>query len=235
MLLKPFNELSSQEVTILTALFDTTEPGEVVDLDDKKSKLYKEVEKLSKSLSEKTTNMGFYEVSPEKGKGMLVKQIMIMTVLLFVAFMAVAVFSPAPIVFGLLSMFAIVGLQSVMKKRSRLGVEVRNELEGLKLYLGMTEKERLTLLQGANAPLAENAHEPKRNVKLFEKLLPYAIVFGVEKTWAEAFKDLYTTPPDWYQGNWAAFNTAVFVSHLNSSVTAVNSSFTAPSSSGSSG
>jgi Predicted membrane protein (DUF2207) len=34
----------------------------------------------------------------------------------------------------------------------------------------------------------------------FEKLLPYAVAFGVEKVWAERFKDIDMKEPDWYQG-----------------------------------
>ena len=64
-LLKPLNGLTSQEVTILSALFDTTEVGEVVDLDTKKTKLHAKIAELSQSLSAEMTNKGMYEVSPE--------------------------------------------------------------------------------------------------------------------------------------------------------------------------
>ncbi len=33
---------------------------------------------------------------------------------------------------------------------------------------------------------------------MFEKLLPYAVAFGVEKIWAQKFKDLNLPPPAWY-------------------------------------
>jgi len=51
---------------------------------------------------------------------------------------------------------------------------------------------------------------------LFEKLLPYAIVFGVEKIWAERFKDLIKTPPSWYEGSYGGgFNSVIFISNLS--------------------
>lgn len=37
-----------------------------------------------------------------------------------------------------------------------------------------------------------------KNQMMFEKLLPYAVAFGVEEIWAERFKDLKLTHPDWY-------------------------------------
>jgi hypothetical protein len=30
---------------------------------------------------------------------------------------------------------------------------------------------------------------------LFERYLPFAMAFGVEKRWARAFEDIFTTPP----------------------------------------
>jgi uncharacterized membrane protein YgcG len=70
---------------------------------------------------------------------------------------------------------------------------------------------------------------------LFESLLPYAMLFSLEKDWAKQFQDVYTQPPDWYNGNWAAFNAGYLVSSISNfnSVSAVT--FTSPSSSGSSG
>ena len=34
--------------------------------------------------------------------------------------------------------------------------------------------------------------------------LPFAIAMGVEKQWAEQFKDMYIEQPDWYQGNYGS-------------------------------
>jgi len=57
------------------------------------------------------------------------------------------------------------------------------------------------------------------NQLIFERLLPYAIVFGVEKIWAKRFADLDLKPPDWYQGYSAdRFNSYLFVNSLNSSM-----------------
>jgi uncharacterized membrane protein len=53
---------------------------------------------------------------------------------------------------------------------------------------------------------------------LFEKFLPFAIVFGVEKIWGERFKDLSITNPDWYEGNTrTGFSPMMFTSSLSSS------------------
>jgi hypothetical protein len=63
------------------------------------------------------------------------------------------------------------------------------------------------------------------------------MVLGVEKQWAQQFESIYTTPPDWYAGNWSTFNAVYLADSLNQSMSAMNSSFAAPqtSSSGFSG
>jgi uncharacterized membrane protein len=53
---------------------------------------------------------------------------------------------------------------------------------------------------------------------LFEKMLPYAIIFGVEKIWAERFKDIDIAQPSWYQSyNSNAFTTMYLASSLSHS------------------
>jgi uncharacterized membrane protein len=86
-------------------------------------------------------------------------------------------------------------------------------------------------------PLAEqfDPKSPEAKVKLFEKLLPYAMLFGLEKDWAKQFDDIYTNPPGWYQGNWSAFNAGYLVGSLNDFNAASATSFASPSSSSGSG
>jgi uncharacterized membrane protein len=91
------------------------------------------------------------------------------------------------------------------------------------------------MLQSPGAKYATNAKEPKRTVNLFEKLLPYAVIFGVEKDWAKQFDNIYKQPPAWYQGNWSTFNTYMLASHISSATSSFNASFSPPSSSSSSG
>jgi uncharacterized membrane protein len=104
------------------------------------------------------------------------------------------------------------------------------------MYMDVAEKDRIAKLQAPGAAYATNAGEPVRTVELFEKLLPFAIVLGVEEQWARQFADIYKTAPDWYAGNWTTFNSLYLVNGISSGVgMAVNTSFSAPQSSNSSG
>ncbi len=70
-----------------------------------------------------------------------------------------------------------------------------------------------------------------KNQMFFEKLLPFAIAFGVEKIWAGRFKDISLTQPSWYVGhNNSAFNAVYFASVMHSSANSFKTSATPVSS-----
>ena len=70
-----------------------------------------------------------------------------------------------------------------MPKKTLFGSEQSAKARALKNFLKSQDKH-----------LAFQAKEKF----MFEKLLPYAIAFGVEVLWAKRFKDLTLTQPDWY-------------------------------------
>lgn len=69
---------------------------------------------------------------------------------------------------------------------------------------------------------------------MFEKLLPYAVAFGVEKIWAKRFEKFDLKQPDWYSGyGSSAFNSVLLASSLSNSYSSFSTSATPPSSTGS--
>lgn len=73
----------------------------------------------------------------------------------------------------------------IIKKKK--AVLVKEYMDGLKLYIEKAEKERLSF---HNAPL--------KNASQFEKILPFAIVLGLEKTWTDLFEDATMDTYAWY-------------------------------------
>lgn len=66
-----------------------------------------------------------------------------------------------------------------------------------------------------------------KNQMMFEKLLPYAVAFGVEKIWANRFKDITLLQPSWYVGsNSNTFNAVYFSNRLHTSVSTFSYSAT---------
>lgn len=123
------------------------------------------------------------------------------------------------------------------------GAELRDYLAGLKEYITLAETERIRMLQSpegaekVGVKLGNN--DTAQLVKLYERVLPYAVLLGVEKEWTKqlgAYYETAHTQPEWYSGN-AAFNAAVFSSALGgfNSESSTYSSATSSSSGGSSG
>ena len=71
------------------------------------------------------------------------------------------------------------------KNHSMKGLEMSRYMDGLKLYIGMAEADRLKMLQSVEG--ADTSAEGI--VRLYEKLLPYAAVFGLEESWMNEMKE----------------------------------------------
>jgi hypothetical protein len=77
---------------------------------------------------------------------------------------------------------------------------------------------------------------PNKKPEMFEKFLPLAMVFGVEKEWAKQFESAYKGRPAWYSGvEGEAFNSVVLTNILGSFSTATSSSLSSNPSSAISG
>jgi len=83
-------------------------------------------------------------------------------------------------------------------KQTLLGSQTKNHLKGLKLYLGVAEKDRL-----------EFHNAPEKTPELFDKLLPWATMLGVEKKWQTQFQDIQMPPRPWYVGSNVGDNLAL--------------------------
>lgn len=118
------------------------------------------------------------------------------------------------------------------------GLALYRYLEGLKLYISVAETERLKLLQSPEGAekVQVDGTDPKQLVKLYEKVLPYAMLFGQEKQWNKQLGEYYEsahTQPDWYTGTHAAaFSAAAFSSSMSSLTTSIDSTGASSSSSG---
>lgn len=122
----------------------------------------------------------------------------------------------------------------LLKAPTPFGRQLKDKIEGLKLYIKTAEVDRLNLL-----------HPPKQNLAHYEALLPYAIALGLENEWGARFaKQLELAQsqpggyhPDWYLGSQFSSgdfsdNMSDFSGRLNGTI---STAMTTPSSSGSSG
>jgi uncharacterized membrane protein len=105
----------------------------------------------------------------------------------------------------------------VMPRKTLLGAQKARDAHSLKNFLTSQKRQ-----------LEFQAEEQM----MFEKLLPYAIAFGVEKVWAKRFEKINLKQPSWYQGyQTSSFNSIYFASVMSNSFSSFKSSSTPPSSS----
>lgn len=100
-------------------------------------------------------------------------------------------------------------------------------LDGLKMYIKTAEADRLNYLQSVSGAEKIDINDKAKLVKLYEKILPYAILFGLEKSWEKVIGNYYlnqNSQPDWYFGT-GTFNSTTFVNTVSnfSSVAKANS------------
>jgi uncharacterized membrane protein len=226
-----FTQLRNYEKELLGALFEVTIVGAKADISKAKNKFYTTAKVIRDEVEAALQVRGYYRTSPKK----YLKAASVLAAVGFFAFYLL----------GSLHLFAVSVLVSsvvawlfvrAMPSRSALGVAAKEQALGLKMYIETAEKDRIDMLQSPNAPYAANAAAPVKTVELFEKLLPYAMVLGVEKQWAKEFEGIYQQSPGWYSGNWTTFNSLVLVNSLSGGFQSnFATAFTAPRSSGSSG
>lgn len=108
-----------------------------------------------------------------------------------------------------------------MPRKTIVGATQANVAKGLKNFLTSQERQ-LSFMADRQM--------------MFEKLLPFAVAFGVEKIWAKRFADFDLKQPDWYKGYpGSTFNSIYLASALSNSYGSFSISSTPPSSSSSSG
>ena len=105
----------------------------------------------------------------------------------------------------LLGMPYLVTYWLILSKRvmTAKGVEVDAYLKGMKMYIELAEKDRLDFLQSPKgAGLKPSEIEGRTVVKLYEEVLPWAILLGLHKQWNAVLGNLYAqeSAPVWFVG-----------------------------------
>jgi uncharacterized membrane protein YgcG len=134
------------------------------------------------------------------------------------------------IVFGIL--FLIILFWNLMQAPTVFGRKRMDEIEGLRMFMEVAEKDRLNML-----------NPPDKTPQLFEQLLPYAIALNVENAWGKKFDAIIAKAiesneyrPTWYVGSHTSmFRMNHLTSGLGSSLSSAVSSTSTPPSSSSSG
>jgi len=219
--------LKRHEIELLDAMFSTG-ARDVVELSDLQNKFYKHLPGLRDGIFQALMSKHYYLQRPDKVKvGYLVGGVILGFLMAMGGSALSAGLGMAPLPFilaGVLSGLIVVIFAFVMPARTIAGARALEGVRGFEDFLAHVEADRFERMV--------------KTPQMFEKFLPFAMALGVDKRWADAFKDIYTQPPEWYSGPGYGprFYPNSFVSSLNTMATrtaAVMAS--APRSSGGSG
>lgn len=225
-LVKAPTDLRAEENAVLDMIFGgKATPGKRVSLDELSKTLYKQAQKVGSDVEDAMTKAGYFTVNPSKAR---------LPYFIVGGIVAVAGVVFPPYTLGLLPAGIICLIAGVfMAAPTVKGAELKEYMLGMRDYMKLAEAERLKVLQSPHGDLTLKIDVANKGqlIKLYERLLPYAMLFGIEKDWARQFADLYDRPPEWYAGT-GTFNAIYFASAMSGLDTATTASFSPPSSGG---
>lgn len=220
--------LKPHEIALLDGIFDDGTVDETVSMSSLHNVFYRSLPIIKTQIFGSLISSGYYLHRPDTvragylGGG------------LFFGFLAIAFggaiganlgLAVAPVMIaGILSGAIICGFGWFMPAHTQTGTRALEGVLGFEDFLVHVESDRFNRMV--------------KTPEMFEKFLPYAMALGVEKNWSKAFANIYTQPPQWYQGGnfGPSFYPYLFVNNLSSMSTQAATTFaSAPRSSGGSG
>lgn len=210
---------------VLAAVFgDTPSPGDRVVLGADRNDVATELQQLPTVAAAELRRRGWLE-KPPPGPSVLAGGIAVAAfVLSVVALIVTSIGQPPPWwQIAAIPVSAMLGILVFLLLRYRdrvtdAGAPARDHLRGLREYLTLAEADRLRVLQSPEGAERRrvDATDDVLVLHLYERLLPWAIVWGVERDWAEVLDTRLRETGgdlDWYRGP-GGFSTVSFASTL---------------------
>ncbi|HEY4510603.1 MAG TPA: DUF2207 domain-containing protein, partial [Candidatus Paceibacterota bacterium] len=170
-----------------------------------KDVFYSFLKTLREQISESVTTKGYFRANPLTIKQKYIGYGLSIVVLFFVIWQIglYLPFTQAALAVSAIAVSLIVTVFGYfMPARTEKGALVKEYILGLRDYLKVAEEDRIKF---------HNA--PEKNPERFEKLLPYAMVLGVEREWVKQFEGMYLEPPRWYSDTGGHAFSAVFLAN----------------------
>ncbi|MBV8488618.1 MAG: DUF2207 domain-containing protein [Planctomycetaceae bacterium] len=191
--------------------------GDDVRLSDLQERFFPVLSRVKVDLYRGLSKERFFDGNPETVRGsFLVLGIVLVLCVLAASCMIQLeligrIFFLPVVIAGALSLFVVVITSRVMPRKTRKGRIAWEKIAGLQEYIRRAE--------------VDDLNEQERQ-GIFERLLPYALIFGLSKRWGKAFENLYREPPDWYQpARPVDFSTWVLINDIDRSIWMMNQTF----------
>ncbi len=180
--------LERHESQVLEGIFD--DGSREVKLSELDNEFYRHLPKIRESILSRLVSRGFYRSRPDVIKTRwLVGGIVLGMVIFGLGSVVGASLDMTPLPFliaGALSGVIVILFGRIMPARTVSGARAVERVLGFEEFLRRVEGERFERLV--------------KTPEMFERFLPYAMAFGVERKWARAFQGIYREPPTWYVG-----------------------------------
>ncbi|WES64193.1 DUF2207 domain-containing protein [Microbacter sp. GSS18] len=220
---------------LLAALFPYGRPGESYEFGKSDKRLSSAAQRILATATKELRRRGLRRRVPGAARSLPVLGVVATGALVaFLGFMGMErgmnPLAPFAVIVGAaVAVLIVVGMVS-RRPLTAKGAETRDHLAGLKVFIEWAEADRIRMLQSPQGAerVRVDVDDPRQMLKLYETLLPYAVVFGQEKEWAEQLAVMYGpgNSPGWYSGT-RAFNAAAFsqgISNLSASTSSSASS-----------
>jgi len=219
---KTLTSLSDAEKKLIDYLFGSLSQVKISDL---RNQFYKYIPSLKDANFSKLSAENLFE---KKGFSVQVTMFVIAGIWFFAMFFASSIIqSPIIYVISVISVVILSVFGYLMPKRSEAGEELLWRIKGFKMYMLTAEKYRQKFNEKEN---------------IFERFLPYAMLFGITGIWISKMKQIYGEDyfnhymPIWYVGYVGNFNLDDFSNQLNAISTSMAQTMSShPSSSGAGG
>ncbi|MGH7586922.1 MAG: DUF2207 domain-containing protein [Gemmatimonadales bacterium] len=217
--------LARHEGRVLEGIFKDS--ADEVKLSDLKNEFYKELDGIRDAVMDRLMGRKLFRTRPDSTKtGWTVAGLGLFFVFPFLGVILSSrlMMTPAPFfAAGIASGLIVIVFGRYMPARTVSGARAVEKALGFGEFLQRVDGKRFEAIE--------------KTPEMFERFLPYAMAFGVEQKWAKGFRDIYTTPPNWYAGrNFTSFNAGSFSRSLSSmSTRAASTMSSSPRSSSGSG
>lgn len=200
-LVKPYETTKEHEKITLENIFPINEVGVKTKVSSLQNKFYKHIKKIETSVMDQLVKADYFPHNPKKITsiykivGLILLGIGIQLNVLLVQYLGI-IFTINFIISALL----VLGFGFIMPRKTKKGAETYYELKGLYEYINTAEKDRMKFQE--------------EHLILFEKLLPYAMAFGLITKWSKAFSGIVAVP-SWFVATSSDFTLTDFGSHLD--------------------
>lgn len=237
--------VDEEERALLAAIFGSLDVGAVQEVGVIDDAAARAISSVSARARGRVIGRGF-KAKRKSRVGFILAGMMFLLIFVAAAFFLFAAFSFAfsgwwllAIFLSFLAVFVCAGFAWRPAVWTESGAERRDYLLGMRDYLQLAEADRFRMLQspeGAERVRVEglDVTKPADKVKLYEKLLPFAVLWGIEREWAKELTIAYgNAAPDWFVSR-NGFDPILFSSALSTLSTTSIARSTPSTSSGSS-